>query len=85
MRMGQSKIQSFTGKFWVVEILVFKTDLCSAERIERVKRELDQISADWNVDVHDCDYVLRVVAQNRQGPSIIRTLSMAGFLCEELI
>lgn len=85
MWMEQTKTKSFTRKFWIVQILVFRTDLSSAEKIETVRPKLDIIADEWNVDLHDCDYVLRIVTENISGLPVIKTLSLAGFFCEELL
>ena len=68
------------------EILVFKTDLASDERLEVVKPVLDKHPGilRWNVDRHDIDKVLRIESENVRPDDVIKLLNEAGCLCEEL-
>ena len=68
------------------EILVFKTDLSSDERLEVVKPVLDTHPGilRWNVDRHDIDKVLRIESENVSPDDVIKLLHEAGCLCEEL-
>ena len=49
-----------------MEILVFKTNLSNTDNIGKVTLSLNHHPhiIEWNVDLHDCDKVLRVVSQN---------------------
>ncbi len=38
----------------------------------------------WNVDLHDCDKVLRVVSDNNHTADIKQILFAAGYFCEEI-
>lgn len=69
-----------------MEILVFKTNLTDPKRISDVEPELDVHPhiLEWNVDLHDCDNILRVVANNIQPQDIEELLLNAGYYCEEL-
>lgn len=69
-----------------VEILVFKTNLIDTKRISDVESLLDihpQI-VQWNVDLNDCDNVLRIVSKNMPAQEVENILLNAGYYCEEL-
>ena len=68
------------------EILVFKTDLETEDRLEIVKPLLDKHPGilRWNVDKHDVDKVLRIESENISPAVVIGLVNEAGFLCEEL-
>ena len=38
----------------------------------------------WNIDLEDCDRILRVEATTLQAAAVIHHLRRAGFWCEEL-
>lgn len=70
-----------------MEILVFKTNITQAEHIDAIGQDLNvhPCIIDWNVDLHDCDNILRIVADQIH-PSIIESiLTKAGYYCEELL
>jgi hypothetical protein len=69
-----------------IEILVFKTNLTDTKRISDVESLLDihpQI-VQWNVDLNDCDNVLRIVSKNMPAQEVENILLNAGYYCEEL-
>ena len=69
-----------------MEILVFKTNLTSTRRVQQVRSTLNvhpQIQQ-WNVDLHDCDKVLRIISSNITGKEIEDLLQKTGYYCEEL-
>lgn len=68
------------------EILVFKTDLESEERLEIIRPFLDEHPGiiKWNVDKHDIDKVLRIESKNISSADVINLVQKAGFVCEEL-
>jgi hypothetical protein len=68
------------------EILVFKTDLESEERLEAVKPFLDRHPGilRWTVDRYDIDKVLRIESENVSVDEVIDLLQQEGFQCEEL-
>ena len=49
-----------------MNILVFKTNLTDAKRISDIEPDMDVHPhiIEWNVDLHDSDNILRVVARN---------------------
>jgi cell fate (sporulation/competence/biofilm development) regulator YmcA (YheA/YmcA/DUF963 family) len=69
-----------------MEILVFKTNLTNTRHIRKVRPALNEhpYIKDWNVDLHDCDKVLRVVAENIHATEVENIVCSAGYLCEEL-
>jgi hypothetical protein len=69
-----------------MEILVFKTNLDNPELVNRVKPVLQTMPGvqKWNVDMHDCDNVLRIEAVELSPRSVEMILQNAGYYCEEL-
>lgn len=69
-----------------MEILVFKTNLTDSRRISDIESSLDIHPKifKWNVDLHDQDNILRVVANNIAGEEVENLLLNAGYYCEEL-
>ena len=69
-----------------MDILVFKTNLTDVNRIRDIGNALDVHPHihKWNVDLHDCDNILRVVANNIAGKEVEKLLLNAGYYCEEL-
>lgn len=69
-----------------MDILLFKTNLYSPELINQVKPVLQNIKGinRWNVDIHDCDNVLRIEATELSPRSVESLLQDAGYFCEEL-
>ena len=69
-----------------MQILVFKTNLTDQQRIHDIKPSLDihPHIMQWNVDLHDCDNVLRVVSVNIKAREIEQLVLDAGYICEEL-
>ncbi len=69
-----------------MEILVFKTNLRFKKNIRSIEPHLQNINGihTWNVDLKDCDRILRVEAKNVIPSSIENLLQHAGYYCEEL-
>ena len=69
-----------------MEILVFKTNLTDVKRISDIESTLDVHPNifKWNVDLHDHDNILRIVATNIEGSEVETLLLNAGYYCEEL-
>jgi hypothetical protein len=69
-----------------MEILVFKTDLANARHIKKIGAflNLHPHIKEWNVDLHDCDKILRVVAEPIAAVDVERIVCKAGHFCEEL-
>lgn len=70
-----------------MEILVFKTDLHSEQEVNRIMPHINKVQGviRWNVDLQDCDKVLRVVSHDGVSPRTIeQRLQRAGYHCTEL-
>ena len=69
-----------------MEILVFKTNLINTDHINHVMPVLNlhPLIIEWNVDLHDCDKILRVVAENIPAVEVEKILYDAGYVCEAL-
>jgi hypothetical protein len=69
-----------------IEILVFKTNLDDTKRVNEVASLLDihPHIVQWNVDMDDCDKVLRVLSRNIKPLDVEMMLLNAGYYCEEL-
>jgi hypothetical protein len=69
-----------------IEILVFKTNLTDTKRISDVESLLDihPHIVQWNVDLNDCDNILRIVSRNIAAQEVENMLLNAGYYCEEL-
>ena len=69
-----------------IEILVFKTNLTDAKRVSDIEPLLDVHPhiVQWNVDLKDCDNVLRIVSRNVAPQEVENILLNAGYYCEEL-
>ncbi|MBO9201132.1 MULTISPECIES: hypothetical protein [Niastella] len=69
-----------------LNVLVFKTNLVSAKDIHRISPIMGDIPGilRWNVDEHDIDNVLRIETSWLLPDDIIRVITNAGYLCEEL-
>jgi hypothetical protein len=69
-----------------MEILVFKTNLDNPELVNQVKPVIQAMPGirKWNVDIQDCDNVLRIEATELSPRSVEMVLQNAGYYCEEL-
>lgn len=69
-----------------IEILVFKTNLSDSKRIADVESALDIHPGiyKWNVDLDDCDNILRIVSRNIAPAEVENMVLSAGYYCEEL-
>jgi hypothetical protein len=82
--MNNIKPPSYAKK--ALQVLVFKTNLVSAKDIHRISPLMGKTPGilRWNVDEHDIDNVLRIETSWLLPGDIIRVLTNAGYLCEEL-
>lgn len=69
-----------------IEVLVFKTNLSDEKRIADVESKLDIHPGiyKWNIDLNDCDYVLRIVSRNITPVEVEQLVLNSGYYCEEL-
>jgi hypothetical protein len=70
-----------------IEVLVFKTNLSNAGRIADVESKLDIHPGiyKWNIDLNDCDFVLRIVSRNITAAEVENMILNAGYYCEEML
>lgn len=82
--MNNIKLPTYTKKG--LRVLVFKTNLVSAKDIHRISPVMGDTPGilRWNVDEHDIDNVLRIETSWLLPGDIIRVLTNAGYVCEEL-
>jgi cell fate (sporulation/competence/biofilm development) regulator YmcA (YheA/YmcA/DUF963 family) len=69
-----------------MQVYVFKTNLTDNSHIDAIGSSLNDHPDihKWNVDLQDCDNILRVVANNIAGKEVEMMLLNAGYYCEEL-
>ena len=69
-----------------MDILIFKTNLDNPFIVNRVQPVIQNIPGirRWNVDIQDCDNVLRIEANKLSPRSVEAVLQNAGYYCEEL-
>lgn len=81
---SNNTIQLSAGKG--IEVLVFKTNLSNPNRIADVESSLDIHPGiyKWNIDLNDCDYVLRIVSRNITPAEVENMILNAGYYCEEM-
>lgn len=82
--MNNIKLPTYPKKR--LRVLVFKTNLVSAKDIHRISPLMGDTPGilRWNVDEHDIDNVLRIETSLLLPGDIIRVLTTAGYVCEEL-
>ena len=69
-----------------MDILIFKTNLDNPLLVNRVQPVIQNIPGirRWNVDIQDCDNVLRIEATKLSPRSVEAVLQNAGYYCVEL-
>ena len=69
-----------------MQIIVFKTNLTDVKHISNISSSLNihPNIAKWNVDLNDCDNVLRIETNKLSPKEIESMLIHAGYFCEEL-
>ncbi|WP_026628876.1 hypothetical protein [Dyadobacter alkalitolerans] len=67
-------------------ILVFRTNINRKKHVKSLTPLLNGCSEiiKWNIDLSDCDNVLRIEATHPHHESVIHLVTTAGFNCEEL-
>ena len=67
-------------------ILVFKTNINTLEQIKRTEIILSGRSdiKKWNIDLEDCDKVLRIETSKKEIESVLGILKPYQIYCEEL-
>ena len=84
MRIGSLAV--LPQKSYVVNLLIFKTNIVNKKQAMKVAKLLDAENdiLRWNIDRQDVDHVLRVEAVNMGTREIISIIQEAGHFCEEL-
>ena len=69
-----------------MNILIFKTNLNNPELINLAQPIIQNIQGikRWNIDIYDCDNVLRIESTELKAHSVASVLQKAGYFCEEL-
>jgi len=69
-----------------MDILVFATNIADTKAVSKVKTLLTALPdiKNWNIDLDDCDRILRVECDNLCPRKVESTLQTAGFDCYEL-
>lgn len=69
-----------------MQVLVFKTNLTDMYHVSKVEPYLAKHPhiQRWNVDLHDCDKVLRIETEQLKPVEVENILWEAGYYCEEL-
>ncbi len=67
-------------------IFIFKTDIVSHDAFDRLKHFLETVDdvLTWNLDIQDCDHVLRIVSKEFEIDFYINEINNIGIFCEEL-
>lgn len=76
----------FNTALYIMEVLVFKTNLRFKKQITAVTPHINNLQgiARWNVDLDDKDKILRIESFDLSPRSVETTLQQAGYFCEEL-
>jgi hypothetical protein len=69
-----------------MNILIFKTNLDNHEAVYSAGTRLQELDGihRWNVDMQDCDHVLRIEASRLSANHVENLLRDAGYYCEEM-
>ena len=69
-----------------MNILVFKTNVEDVKQVRKLSPFIRNMKGvlKWNIDLHDCDKVLRVEAYGLSPHSIEEIIQRAGYFCKEL-
>lgn len=67
-------------------ILVFRTNINRKKDVKSLTPLFNNCAEiiKWNIDIADCDNVLRIEATNPNHEPVIRLVTKAGYNCEEL-
>ncbi len=69
-----------------MEILIFKTNVTSKKKVSMIAPLFTPFPTirKWNLDLEDCDKVLRIEATGLNPGFVEQLLFRAGFICQEL-
>ncbi len=66
-------------------ILVFKTNISKQSQVKKLSSVLNKPEIiNWNIDLEDCDKVLRIVTDGLTVDKIIYEVNQTGVYCAEL-
>ncbi len=67
-------------------ILVFKTSITTKKEARKLKPHLDKMlpNGQWNLDLEDCDKILRIDTEEYVAAKVVELLNTYVFYCEEL-
>ena len=70
----------------LMDILIFKTNLENIKHVRKLYPLLKTIQGilKWNIDLEDCDKILRVEVVSTSPRTIEAALQQSGFYCREL-
>ena len=67
-------------------ILVFKTSITTKKDVRKLKPHLEKMLSigRWNLDLEDCDKILRIDTEEYIAAKVAELLNTHAFYCEEL-
>ena len=67
-------------------ILVFKTSITTKKEARKLKPLLDKMlpNGRWNLDLEDCDKILRMDTEEYIAAKVVELLNNHAFYCQEL-
>ena len=65
-------------------ISVFKTNVQSEVELHKLKPKLNLPDVNWNIDLYDCDKLLRIDSRENVNEIIISLFKKMGFNCTVL-
>lgn len=70
----------------LMDVLIFKTNLENIKHVRKLYPLLKTIQGilKWNIDLEDCDRILRVEVVSTSPRDIEEALQRSGFYCSEL-
>jgi hypothetical protein len=74
------------GGMGAMQILVFKTNIVNNRHIKKIESclNLHPYIQEWNVDLQDCDKVLRIVTEKIHPSEVEKIMFNGGYTCEEI-
>lgn len=68
------------------KVLVFKSNISTYVDLLQIRHPLDQHPGitRWNIDLDDCDHVIRIVTPNLTAADIQELVNSNGYQCSEL-
>jgi hypothetical protein len=68
------------------KVLVFKSNISTYVDVLQIQHPLDQHPGitRWNIDLDDCDHVIRIVTPNLTAADIQELINSNGYQCSEL-